>query len=101
MKTMKQIVVAVSLVVISAMAPIAEAQQGVEKVAPGTLVAPAEALNSILNSTESQMISLVKAMPADKYGFAPSGLIFGVLGTKERRVRLRHWLSRGNADSAF
>ena len=76
MKTMKQIVVAVSLVVISAMAPIVEAQQGVEKAAAGTLVAPAEALNSLLNMTESQMISLVKALPADKYGFAPSAAIF-------------------------
>ena len=76
MKAMKQIVVAVSLVVISAMAPIVSAQQGVEKAAPGTLVAPAEALNSLLNMTESQMISLVKAFPADKYGFAPSAAIF-------------------------
>ena len=33
MKAMKQIVVAVSLVVISAMAPVVEAQQGVEKAA--------------------------------------------------------------------
>ncbi len=46
MKTMKQIVVAVSLVVISAMAPIVSAQQGVEKAVPGTLVAPAEAVAS-------------------------------------------------------
>ncbi|HVI08314.1 MAG TPA: hypothetical protein VND65_08475 [Candidatus Binatia bacterium] len=76
MKTMKQIVVAVSLVVISAMAPVVEAQQGVEKAAPGTLVAPADALNSVVKMTESQMISLVKASPADKYGFAPSAAIF-------------------------
>ncbi len=76
MKAMKQIVVAVSLVVISAMAPVVKAQQGVEKAAPGTLVAPAEALNSLLNMTESQMMSLVKAFPADKYGFAPSAAIF-------------------------
>jgi hypothetical protein len=76
MKAMKQILVAASLVVISAMAPVLEAQQGVEKAAPGRLVAPAEALNSLLNMTESQMISLVKAFPADKYGFAPSAAIF-------------------------
>ena len=76
MKAMKQIVVAVSIVVIFAMAPIVSAQQGVEKAAPGTLVAPAEALNLLLNMTESQMISLVKALPADKYGFAPSAAIF-------------------------
>ena len=77
MKAMKQIVVAVSLVVISAMAAVVEAQQGVEKAA-GTLIAPAEALNSLLNMTESQMISLVKAFPADKYGFAPSAAIFAL-----------------------
>ncbi len=76
MKAMKQILVAVSLVVISAMAPVVRAQQGVEKAAPGTLVAPAEALNSLLNMTESQMMSLVRAFPADKYGFAPSAAIF-------------------------
>ena len=76
MKVMKQLVVAVSLVVISAMASVMEAQQAVEKTAPGTLVAPAEALDSLLNMTESQMTSLVKALPADKYGFAPSAPIF-------------------------
>ena len=69
MKAMKRSVVAVSLLVISAMAPVVEAQQGVEKAAPGTLVAPAEALNSPLNMTESRTISPVKALPADKYGF--------------------------------
>ena len=74
MKAMKQIVAAVSLVVISAMAPVVKAQQGVEKAAPGTLIASAEALNSLLNMTESQM--MVKAFPADKYGFAPSAAIF-------------------------
>jgi len=58
------------------MAPVAIAQQGVEKAAPGTLVAPAEALTSLLNVTESQMMSLVKAFPADKYGYAPSAAIF-------------------------
>jgi len=76
MRAMKQIVAAVSVIVISAMAPVVRAQQGVEKAAPGTLVAPAEALNSLLNITESQMLSLVKAFPADKYGFAPSVAIF-------------------------
>jgi hypothetical protein len=51
----------ISLVVISAMAPVVEAQQGVGKAAPGTLVAPADALNSLVKMTESQMINLVKA----------------------------------------
>ena len=76
MKAMKRIVVAGSLGVISAIAPVVRAQQGVEKALPTTLVAPAEALNSLLNMTESQMMSLVRAFPADKYGFAPSAAIF-------------------------
>jgi hypothetical protein len=72
MKAMKQIVVAASLVVISAMAPVVESRQAVEKAPPETLVAPAEALDSLLNMTESQVISLEKAFPADKYGFGNS-----------------------------
>lgn len=76
MRVMKQMLVAVSLVVVFAMAPVVKAQQAGGKVAPGTMVAPAEALNSLLHMTESQMIDLVKALPADKYGFAPSPAIF-------------------------
>ncbi|WP_345944960.1 DinB family protein [Granulicella sp. dw_53] len=34
------------------------------------------ALNAMLSGTENQMMSLVKAMPADKYDFAPSAAIF-------------------------
>jgi hypothetical protein len=30
----------------------------------------------LLNMTESQMMSLVKAMPADKFGFAPNAAVF-------------------------
>ena len=76
MKVVKQIIVAVVLVLISAMAPVVKAQKSVEKAAPTELVAPAEALNSLMDMTESQMISLVKIFPAEKYGFAPSAAIF-------------------------
>jgi hypothetical protein len=76
MKAMKLILVAASLVVISAMASVVETQQGVGKSAPRTFVALAEALYSLLNMTGIQMISLVKAFLADKYGFAPSAAIF-------------------------
>lgn len=41
-----------------------------------TLIEPSTALNAMLSGTESQMMSLVKAMPADKYDFAPSAAIF-------------------------
>jgi hypothetical protein len=39
-------------------------------------VAPADALNAMLTGPENQMMLLVKAMPAEKYGFAPSAAIF-------------------------
>src|SRR6202043_3724734 len=45
-------------------------------IAPGTLVSPADTFNAMLTTTENQMMLLVKAMPADKYGFAPSAAIF-------------------------
>jgi hypothetical protein len=39
-------------------------------------VSPADSFNALLNSAEGQMMSLVKAMPAEKYSFAPSASIF-------------------------
>lgn len=42
----------------------------------GAQVAPAATFNGLLSSSETQMVSLVKAMPADKFGFAPSAAIF-------------------------
>ena len=42
----------------------------------GGVVAPADTFNAMLSGTENQMMLLVKAMPADKYGFAPSAAIF-------------------------
>src|ERR1700689_3934459 len=41
-----------------------------------TAVAPADAFNAMLAGPENQMMLLVKAMPAEKYGFAPSAAIF-------------------------
>jgi hypothetical protein len=44
--------------------------------AAGTIVDPVKAYNSQLNIVESEMMGVVKAMPAEKYGFAPSAAIF-------------------------
>ncbi len=44
--------------------------------APGAIATPAEAFDSQLSVIESEMMSAVKAMPADKFGFAPSAAIF-------------------------
>lgn len=76
MKAITQVVVTLSFVLISAMAPVAKAQQSISKAAPGTVVSPAEALTSLMDIAENQMVTLVKAFPAEKYGFAPSAAIF-------------------------
>jgi uncharacterized damage-inducible protein DinB len=39
-------------------------------------VTPADAVNGQLRIIESEMMGAVKAMPAEKYGFAPSAAIF-------------------------
>ena len=49
---------------------------GAPAVAPGTLVEPAASFNALLSATEGNLMSLAKAMPAEKYGFAPSATIF-------------------------
>jgi uncharacterized damage-inducible protein DinB len=44
--------------------------------AAGTIVDPVKAYDSQLYIVESEMMNAVKAMPAEKYGFAPSAAIF-------------------------
>ena len=44
--------------------------------AAGTIVTPSKAVDSQLNLIESEMMGAVKAMPAEKYDFAPSAAIF-------------------------
>jgi uncharacterized damage-inducible protein DinB len=44
--------------------------------AVGTIATPAQALDSQLTLIEAEMNGAVKAMPADKFGFAPSTSIF-------------------------
>ena len=46
------------------------------KIAPGTLIEPAKSFDDGLSNFEKQLMGLVKAMPADKYDFAPSAAIF-------------------------
>jgi uncharacterized damage-inducible protein DinB len=42
----------------------------------GAIATPAKAFNSQLDLIEEEMMGAVKAMPAEKYGFAPSAAIF-------------------------
>src|ERR1700733_2600674 len=44
--------------------------------AAGTMAAPAKAVDSQLDLIEAEMMGAVKAMPAEKFGFAPSAAIF-------------------------
>jgi uncharacterized damage-inducible protein DinB len=54
----------------------------------GTMVTPAAAYDSQLNVIESEMMSAVKAMPADKFAFAPSASVF-VPGQKTEFATVR------------
>lgn len=53
-----------------------KAQTSTSNTPPGSIIEPSVTLNAMLSGTENQMMSLVKAMPADKYDFAPSAAIF-------------------------
>lgn len=44
--------------------------------APGTIATPSRAFDSQLSLIEEEMMGAVKAMPADKFDFAPSSAIF-------------------------
>jgi len=56
--------------------------------AQGTIATPAESFDSQLSVIESEMMSAVKAMPADKFDFAPSAAIF-VPGQKTEFATVR------------
>ncbi len=56
--------------------------------AAGTIVSPASAYDSQLNIIEFEMMGAVKAMPADKFDFAPSQAIF-VPGQKAEFATVR------------
>jgi uncharacterized damage-inducible protein DinB len=74
---MKQMVAALALMACCSMG--AQAQMGGMKsstIAPGTTVLPAKSFNGMLSGFETEMMGVVKAMPAEKYSFAPSATIF-------------------------
>lgn len=55
---------------------------------PGTIITPAEVFDAQLSLIEGEMMSAVKAMPADKFDFAPSQAIF-VPGQKTEFATVR------------
>jgi len=73
----RQIVAVLALAVCGSMG--AQAQMGGVKapaIAPGTLVSPAKPSDTMLSSFEGELMGVAKAMPAEKYSFAPSAAIF-------------------------
>jgi uncharacterized damage-inducible protein DinB len=50
--------------------------QSAPKVPAGTMIDPGKSMDALLKIYEEQIMGAVKAMPADKYNFAPSQAIF-------------------------
>ncbi len=55
--------------------------------APATATTPADVVNGLLNTVESEMVPLVEAMPADKFNFAPTNGNFKGVRTFGQQVQ--------------
>ena len=73
---MKRVFVVLALAVCSVMSVNAQTAATAPKVPAGTMVEPAKSFDALLKLYEGEMMGVVKAMPADKYNFAPSAAIF-------------------------
>ena len=81
---MRKRMIAICLVLgVSSLA--ATAQMGGASAGPaaGTIASPSSAVDSQLSLIESEMMGAVKAMPPDKFGFAPNAAIFAPGQTTE------------------
>jgi uncharacterized damage-inducible protein DinB len=72
---MKQMVVALALAA-CCMTGASAQMANAPKIAPGTMIEPAKTFGDMLSAFEEEMMGVAKAMPAEKYGFAPSAAIF-------------------------
>ena len=72
---MRRIAVCLAFIV-GSLSATAQMTSGGPAPAVGTVVAPSKAIESELAIIEGEMMSAVKAMPADRFGFAPSAAIF-------------------------
>jgi uncharacterized damage-inducible protein DinB len=73
---MKQMVVALALATCCMTGAQAQMASGAPKIAPGTMIEPARSFGDTLSGLEDELMGAVKAMPAEKFGFAPSAAIF-------------------------
>jgi hypothetical protein len=83
-----RLVAACCLLGVGSIAAVAQAGGAASGPAAGTIATPADALDSQLSLIEGEMMSAVKAMPADKFDFAPSQTIF-VPGQKTEFATVR------------
>ena len=67
---------------------------GAASPAPGTIVTPSAAMDIQLSMIEGEMMGAVKAMPAAKFGFAPSQAIF-VPAQKTKFATVRTFAQQG------
>jgi hypothetical protein len=86
---MAKVALGVALALCSGQTVMANAQMdAAPKVAAGTVVAPSKSFDDALSNLEKQIVPLAKAMPADKYDFAPGAAIF-VPGQKTEYTGVR------------
>jgi hypothetical protein len=76
MMMMKRMVVALALAGCCVTGVQAQMDSKAPKIAPGTMIEPAKSFDGLLSSFEEEMMPLAKAMPAEKFDFAPSAAIF-------------------------
>jgi uncharacterized damage-inducible protein DinB len=76
MKMMKRMVVALVLAGCCLTGARAQMEQAAPKVPAGTTIEPGKSIEAVLNIYEEEIMGAAKAMPADKYNFAPSAAIF-------------------------
>jgi hypothetical protein len=75
--TMKRMSVAVLAVVCCSSVGMAQMGGGMGSgIAAGSVVEPSVTFDALVSGSEKSVVGLAKAMPADKYGFAPSAAIF-------------------------
>jgi uncharacterized damage-inducible protein DinB len=71
-----RLVVVCGLLSLRSLAAAAQTSAAAKGPEPGSMATPAAAFDSQLGVIEWEMMGAVKAMPADKFGFAPSAAIF-------------------------
>ena len=73
---MKRMVAVLALAACSVVGARAQMGQSAPKVPAGTMIDPGKSMDGLLKIYEGEITGAVKAMPADKYSFAPSAAIF-------------------------